>query len=172
MYDLQYAHAIPSLQEAIARMRLHAEHHLLFASVAPLEMDAGSSLEGGEEGCGNGQAFVMGGLVWEVGAGRRMEEYAVMWIGQESAALTQLLLTFNTCKVRCATKPLDHWTADQVVVRVLTRCHCLSGWCSSVGMTLRSEWCMRTWAINRLCSGGGKVAASTCPPTRGQGLRA
>ena len=101
MYDLQYAHAIPSLQEAIARMRLPAEHHLLFASVAPLETDAGSSLEGGEE------AFVMGGLVWEVGAGRRMEEYAVMWIGQESAALTQLLLTFNTCKVRCATRPLD-----------------------------------------------------------------
>ena len=112
VYDLQYAHAIPSVQEAIAELRLPTEHHLLFTSVAPLETHAGSSLEQGEEGCGNGQAFVMGGLVWEVGAGRKMEEYSIMWIGQETAALTQLVLTFNTCKVRSATTPQNRLLSE------------------------------------------------------------
>lgn len=43
--------------------------------------------------------YSLGGLVWNLPQGRKMEDYLLYWIGSPNAALQNVVLIFNGCDI-------------------------------------------------------------------------
>lgn len=46
-----------------------------------------------------GNRFNIGGLVWELREGHKMEDYLLFWIGPDNSAFANAVLTFNGCEI-------------------------------------------------------------------------
>lgn len=46
-----------------------------------------------------GTRYHIGGLFWDLPRERRMEDYSLFWIGAESSAFANVVLTFNSCEI-------------------------------------------------------------------------
>ncbi|XP_024931113.2 uncharacterized protein LOC107405985 [Ziziphus jujuba] len=46
-----------------------------------------------------GNRYSIGGLVWELREGHKMEDYLLFWIGSDNAAFASVVLTFNGCEI-------------------------------------------------------------------------
>ncbi|EHA8588737.1 2-(3-amino-3-carboxypropyl)histidine synthase subunit 2 [Cocos nucifera] len=43
--------------------------------------------------------YSLGGLIWTMPVGHKMEDYLLFWIGSENPAFTNVVLTFNNCEI-------------------------------------------------------------------------
>ena len=46
-----------------------------------------------------GTRYNIGGLVWNLPEGHRMEDYLLVWIGADNSAFANVVLTFNGCDI-------------------------------------------------------------------------
>lgn len=46
-----------------------------------------------------GNRYSIGGLVWELREGHKMEDYLLFWIGSDNSAFANVVLTFNGCEI-------------------------------------------------------------------------
>ncbi|XP_020532590.1 2-(3-amino-3-carboxypropyl)histidine synthase subunit 2 isoform X2 [Jatropha curcas] len=117
IYGLEYAHAIPHIKEkfmAASSIESGPKHsQSLFADVMCSVInpfDSHKNSDGlpkllGDYNASNdvdaavGSKHKIGGLIWELPNGRRMEDYLLVWIGSDSSAFANVVLTFNGCEI-------------------------------------------------------------------------
>ncbi|KAF2321959.1 hypothetical protein GH714_004845 [Hevea brasiliensis] len=46
-----------------------------------------------------GSSYRIGGLIWELPNGHRMEDYLLVWVGSSNSAFANVVLTFNGCEI-------------------------------------------------------------------------
>ncbi|CAI0458920.1 unnamed protein product [Linum tenue] len=116
LYGLEYAHAISHIQDVVVSVlsSLNAstsscEYH--FADVASRVTDPPKLCENSEnlrpdcdcdtscEGVTSGFTGSIGGLIWSLPKGSKMEDYSLYWIGSENSAFANAVLTFNGCEI-------------------------------------------------------------------------
>lgn len=47
----------------------------------------------------SGNVYRIGGLVWELPEGRKMEDYLLFWIGSDNSAFANIVLTYSGCEI-------------------------------------------------------------------------
>ncbi len=96
LFELEYAHAMEKLEEEMRRQL--SEQVFVFAQVPSCEMEPLLGGGGGtsQEPKSKLQEHRIGGLKWCLTEQHVMEDYAILWIGEEGAALTNVMLTYNT----------------------------------------------------------------------------
>lgn len=47
----------------------------------------------------SGNVYSIGGLVWELPEGDKMEDYLLFWIGSNNSAFANIVLTYNGCEI-------------------------------------------------------------------------
>ncbi|KAG8484156.1 hypothetical protein CXB51_022907 [Gossypium anomalum] len=112
LYGLEYAHAISHIKEALVEAMPKTKLELIFADVMcsfinPLEDHRKSDELGYLGSCSSvkslgvatGTRCTLGGLIWDLLEGRRMEDYLLLWIGPDNAAFSNVVLTFNGCEI-------------------------------------------------------------------------
>ncbi|WJX16458.1 hypothetical protein P8452_06479 [Trifolium repens] len=117
LFGLEYAHSIQQIRKALlesstsCKSDLKSEFH--FADVPSPYMFPSKDikkLSGIQEeacGCGNnsssdgpsGTIYNIGGLTWKLPEGQSMEDYSLIWIGQDNSAFANVVLTFNACDI-------------------------------------------------------------------------
>ncbi|XP_021292568.1 2-(3-amino-3-carboxypropyl)histidine synthase subunit 2 [Herrania umbratica] len=112
LYGLEYAHAISQIKEALVEATPRAKVELQFADVMcsiinPLEDNRRSngllgllgSCTNNSSGAETGTRYSLGGLIWDLPEGQRMEDYMLLWIGPDNSAFANVVLTFNGCEI-------------------------------------------------------------------------
>ncbi|MFQ6632160.1 hypothetical protein Gotur_009755 [Gossypium turneri] len=112
LYGLEYAHAISHIKEAMVEAMPKTKLELIFADVMcsiinPLEDHRksdelgylGSCSSVTSLGAATGTRCSLGGLIWDLLEGRRMEDYLLLWIGPDNSAFSNVVLTFNGCEI-------------------------------------------------------------------------
>ncbi|MBA0768081.1 hypothetical protein Gotri_016915 [Gossypium trilobum] len=112
LYGLEYAHAISHIKEALVEAMPRTKLELLFADVMfsiinPLEDHRKSDRFGYLGSCSSvnslsaatGTRCSLGGLIWDLLEGRRMEDYLLLWIGPDNSTFSNVVLTFNGCEI-------------------------------------------------------------------------
>jgi diphthamide biosynthesis protein 2 len=117
LFGLEYAHSIQQIRKVLlesstsCKSDLKSEFH--FADVPSPYMFPSKDikkLSGIQEeacGCGNnsssdgpsGTIYNIGGLTWKLPEGQSMEDYSLIWIGQDNSAFANVVLTFNACDI-------------------------------------------------------------------------
>lgn len=46
-----------------------------------------------------GSRHTIGGLIWDLPTGQKMEDYLLLWIGTDNSAFANVVLTFNGCEI-------------------------------------------------------------------------
>ncbi|KAK9268335.1 hypothetical protein L1049_000084 [Liquidambar formosana] len=118
LFGLEYAHAMQDIKEALvvessrlcgsrSRLELYCAE-VMCSDMNPSGDDKTSNGHLGpvescaaDEGCGvaTGARYSIGGLVWNLPAGQRLEEYILFWIGSDNSAFANVVLTFNGCDI-------------------------------------------------------------------------
>ncbi|TYH77244.1 hypothetical protein ES332_D04G139900v1 [Gossypium tomentosum] len=112
LYGLEYAHAISHIKEALVEAMPRTKLELIFADVMcsiinPLEDHRKSDGFGYLGSCSSvnslsvatGTRCSLGGLIWDLLEGRRMEDYLLLWIGPDNSTFSNVVLTFNGCEI-------------------------------------------------------------------------
>ncbi|KAK6261380.1 hypothetical protein QUC31_007196 [Theobroma cacao] len=112
LYGLEYAHAISQIKEALVEATPKAKVELQFADVMcsiinPLEDHRRSngllghlgSCTSNSSGAETGSRYSLGGLIWDLPEGQKMEDYMLLWIGPDNSAFANVVLTFNGCEI-------------------------------------------------------------------------
>ncbi|XVE64017.1 hypothetical protein DITRI_Ditri07aG0067600 [Diplodiscus trichospermus] len=113
LYGLEYAHAISRIKEALVEAMPKAKVELYFADVMcsiinPLEDHRksdgllgclGSCTSNNSLRATTGIRYSLGGLIWDLPEGQRMEDYLLLWIGPDNSAFSNVVLTFNGCEI-------------------------------------------------------------------------
>ncbi|TYI66043.1 hypothetical protein E1A91_D09G197800v1 [Gossypium mustelinum] len=112
LYGLEYAHAISHIKEAMVEAMPKTKLELIFSDVMcsiinPLEDHRksdelgylGSCSSVNSLGVATGTRCSLGGLIWDLLEGRRMEDYLLLWIGPDNSAFSNVVLTFNGCEI-------------------------------------------------------------------------
>lgn len=47
----------------------------------------------------SGNVYRIGGLVWELPEGSKMEDYLLFWIGSNNSAFANIVLTYSGCEI-------------------------------------------------------------------------
>ncbi|KAI4373990.1 hypothetical protein MLD38_012041 [Melastoma candidum] len=100
LYGLEYAYAMTDVERATSGSMAKFSHFLC-SSLDPLET---VDVAGGTTGDGDirtkmGNRYIIGGLVWTLPEGQKMEDYLLYWIGSSNAAFQNVVLTFNGCDI-------------------------------------------------------------------------
>jgi diphthamide biosynthesis protein 2 len=45
------------------------------------------------------QKYSLAGMTWNISVEEKMEDYFIFWIGQDSSAFANIVLTFNKCEI-------------------------------------------------------------------------
>ncbi|KAG8500949.1 hypothetical protein CXB51_002963 [Gossypium anomalum] len=112
LYGLEYAHTISHTKEALVEAMPRTKLELIFADVRcsiinPLEDHRKSDGLGYLGSCSSVNSLVaatgtrcsLGGLIWDLLEGQRMEDYLLLWIGPDNSAFSNIVLTFNCCEI-------------------------------------------------------------------------
>ncbi|EEF31794.1 diphteria toxin resistance protein 2, dph2, putative [Ricinus communis] len=117
LYGLEYAHAIPHIRQeliAAASMQSRPRHsELHFADVMCSAINPSNNQKKSDEparligdcvatndvGEAAGCRHKIGGLIWDLSRGQRMEDYLLVWIGSGNSAFANVVLTFNGCEI-------------------------------------------------------------------------
>ncbi|CAH2063523.1 unnamed protein product [Thlaspi arvense] len=114
LYGLEYAHVIPCIQEELGLLSKKAESQLKFSVASVLcsfispSKDPRESMEhplpSGESDSDDNTSsssrnYKLGGLTWDLPEGNKIEDYLLFWIGTESSAFANVVLTFNGCDI-------------------------------------------------------------------------
>ncbi|XP_017607365.2 uncharacterized protein LOC108453646 isoform X1 [Gossypium arboreum] len=112
LYGLEYAHAISHIKEALVEAMPKTKLELIFAdvmcsSINPLKDHRksnglgylGSCSSVNSLGAATGTRCSLGGLIWDLLEGRRVEDYLLLWIGPDNSAFSNVVLTFNGCEI-------------------------------------------------------------------------
>ncbi|KAI4368298.1 hypothetical protein MLD38_016872 [Melastoma candidum] len=100
LYGLEYAYAMTDIERATSGSMAKFSR-ILCSSLYPLET---IDVAGGTTGDGDirtkmGNRYRIGGLVWTLPKGQKMEGYLLYWIGSSNAAFQNVVLTFNGCDI-------------------------------------------------------------------------
>lgn len=60
---------------------------------------AGSLTDDTSFGTTSSVTYSIGGLVWKLPEGRKMEDYLLFWIGSNNSAFANIVLTYNGCEI-------------------------------------------------------------------------
>ncbi|WOL01320.1 hypothetical protein Cni_G10036 [Canna indica] len=124
LYGLEYAHALVNLKAEVAESLLSSHSNsslkisyaevvgtVIYPSVDHLTEKAQVSSQydsltktritvgGDEREIKSGTYYGLGGLSWNIPTGHKIEDYLLFWIGPENTAFTNIMLTFNNCKI-------------------------------------------------------------------------
>ncbi|XP_021675876.2 uncharacterized protein LOC110661527 isoform X2 [Hevea brasiliensis] len=117
VYGLEYVHAIPHVREelvALSSMQSGPKHQdIHFADVVcsvinpsddqknpvGLPRPVGDYSASVEVEAAAGSSYRIGGLIWELPNGHRMEDYLLVWVGSSNSAFANVVLTFNGCEI-------------------------------------------------------------------------
>ncbi|PSS35729.1 Diphthamide biosynthesis protein [Actinidia chinensis var. chinensis] len=118
LFGLEYAHAMQDIKEAlvIALSRSHgstSSPEVRFADAMCSVMNPSENfrtsngllgLDGGltaNQDCGNetGRRYRIGGLSWSLPESHTIQDYLIYWVGVDSAAFANVVLTFNGCEL-------------------------------------------------------------------------
>ncbi|OMO49460.1 Diphthamide synthesis, DPH1/DPH2 [Corchorus olitorius] len=113
LYGLEYAHAISQIKAALMEAKPKAKTETIFAdvmcsSINPLEDHRnsdgllgllGSLTTNNSFGASSGPRYSLGGLIWDLAEGQRMEDYLLLWVGPDNSAFANVVLTFNGCEI-------------------------------------------------------------------------
>ncbi|CAF2048621.1 unnamed protein product [Brassica napus] len=107
LYGLEYAHVIPSIQEELGLSKPESQlkfsvANVLCSFISPSK-DPRESMEhpvpSGEDSLSSSRSYRLGGLTWDLPEGSKIEDYLLFWIGSDSSAFANVVLTFNGCDV-------------------------------------------------------------------------
>ncbi|KAL3814702.1 hypothetical protein ACJIZ3_015970 [Penstemon smallii] len=117
LFGLEYAHAIPEIKEIfacnIAKIRESTSmSEPLYADVSGSVMSpAEASTPANQLGLvdshivieslaeGTNKRYKIGGLIWRLPEGHKVEDYLLFWIGLDNPAFVNVVLTFNSCEI-------------------------------------------------------------------------
>ena len=114
LYGLEYKHLIQNIREEVVEARESKSQleiqfaEILCSNMNPSEKqtipDQGMLPDGvvpddKSFGLVAGNRYNIGGLVWELPEGRKMEDYLLFWIGSDKSAFANVVLTFNGCEI-------------------------------------------------------------------------
>ena len=118
LFDLNFAHAIPNIRKRLLENQLLTNVQVAEDSDKernPLYNLAEETNENGRDlqllestdkhtkpeptNCQPNTRYSCGGLDWVLPEDCKMEDAIIVWIGHESPALTNIMLTFNACTV-------------------------------------------------------------------------
>ncbi|XP_038712456.1 2-(3-amino-3-carboxypropyl)histidine synthase subunit 2 isoform X2 [Tripterygium wilfordii] len=116
LYGLEYAHAVPCIREALGEAARLSESisklHIDFADVACSVIDPSADCKRSDEllrpvtgyssvgsGAEPGTRHSIGGLIWDLPKGHKMEDHLLFWVGSENSAFANAVLTFNGCEI-------------------------------------------------------------------------
>lgn len=117
LYGLEYSYSIKNVREALVdALRLSESKSELGVHVADvmcsvanpsddnkssngLVVPAGDCTEDKTFGMAPGSTYSIGGLIWTLPDGHRMEDYLLLWIGSDNSAFANAVLTFNGCEI-------------------------------------------------------------------------
>ncbi|XVF09542.1 hypothetical protein REPUB_Repub07fG0102900 [Reevesia pubescens] len=125
LYGLGYAHAISHMKGALEEAMPKGKMELRFADVKcsiinPFEdLRTSNGILGCFGSCTNssldtatGTRYSLGGLIWDLPEGQRMEDYLLLWIGPDNSAFANVVLTFNGCEIVRYDATEDHLVTD------------------------------------------------------------
>ncbi|KAL0714805.1 hypothetical protein Bca4012_021784 [Brassica carinata] len=105
LYGLEYAHVIPSIQQelGLSKTEKFSVANVLCSFITPSK-DPRESMEhprpsGDEDSLSSSRSYRLGGLVWDLPEGSKIEDYLLFWIGSDNSAFANVVLTFNGCDV-------------------------------------------------------------------------
>lgn len=112
LYGLEYAHAIAQIKGALVEAMPNAKMEVHFADVMcpiinPLEYHRKSDrILGCLDSCGSnsidaatGIRYSIGGLIWDLPEGKKMDDFLLLWIGPDNSAFSNAVLTLNGCEI-------------------------------------------------------------------------
>ncbi|KAG4204958.1 hypothetical protein ERO13_A04G073032v2, partial [Gossypium hirsutum] len=112
LYGLEYAHTISHIKGALVEAMPRTKLELIFANVMCSIINSledhrksdrlgylGSFSSVNSLGAATCTRCSLGGLIWDLLEGRRMEDYLLLWIGPDNSAFSNIVLTFNGCEI-------------------------------------------------------------------------
>ncbi|CAM8920502.1 unnamed protein product [Rhodiola kirilowii] len=101
LYSLEYAYAMHSLRKQVNESIQALFAQVMCSFIIPKSSSNQVLFDGKkeveeEEDCGS--RYSLGGLVWTLPRGQTMEDYLLFWIGSDSPAFANAVMTFNGCQ--------------------------------------------------------------------------
>ncbi|ESQ38557.1 hypothetical protein EUTSA_v10028620mg [Eutrema salsugineum] len=101
LYGLEYAHVIPCIRELGLSKLKFSVANVLCSFISPSK-DPRESMEHpgpSSDNLSSSRNYRLGGLTWDLPQGNKIEDYLLFWIGSDSSAFANVVLTFNGCDV-------------------------------------------------------------------------
>ncbi|CAN8254199.1 unnamed protein product [Cochlearia groenlandica] len=109
LYGLEYAHVIPCIQEELTKTGSQLNisvANVLCSFISPskdpresMEHPGPSSKNDSSDSLSSSRHYRLGGLTWDLPEGHKIEDYLLFWIGSDSSAFANVVLTFNGCDI-------------------------------------------------------------------------
>lgn len=117
LYGLEYAYSIKHIREALVEASKLSESksklEVRFADIGCSVMNAsddhrnstrlvepaGVCTDDNVFGMAPANKYKIGGLIWTLPDGHRMEDYLLFWIGSDNPEFANVVLTFNGCDI-------------------------------------------------------------------------
>lgn len=113
LYGLEYAHAIPHIREALKEAScsdVSGPLEINYANVMSTVIYPAENHKSVNELAGGctaddissavaGTRYAIGGLIWNIPDGHKMEDYVLFWIGSDNSAFANVVLTFNSSEI-------------------------------------------------------------------------
>ncbi|XP_010418633.1 PREDICTED: diphthamide biosynthesis protein 2-like [Camelina sativa] len=106
LYGLEYAHMIPHIREELGLSKTVPQlkfsvANVLCSFISPSK-DPRESMEHPRpysDSLSSSRNYSLGGLTWDLPEGSKIEDYLLFWIGSDSSAFANVVLTFNGCDI-------------------------------------------------------------------------
>lgn len=111
LYGLEYAHVIPHIREELGLSKTGSQLKLSVGNVLcsfispsrdprePMEHPRPHSESDSSDSLSSSRSYRLGGLTWYLPEGSKIEDYLLFWIGSDSSAFANVVLTFNGCDI-------------------------------------------------------------------------
>lgn len=111
LFGLEYAHLIHNIrEEVVAACESRPQLEIQFAEVLCSDMNPSNKQNTSDQGMVRASVLIddngklagnrgIGGLVWKLREGRKMEDHLLFWIGSDNSAFANVVLTFNGCEI-------------------------------------------------------------------------
>lgn len=111
---MEYEHLIRNVKEEVLETcEPKSQSEILFSEILCSHMSPsktqkmagqdivipGVASDGKSSGLVADKRYSIGGLVWKLQEGRKMEDYLLFWIGPDNSAFANVVLTFNGCEI-------------------------------------------------------------------------
>ncbi|KAF3789919.1 Diphthamide biosynthesis protein 2 [Nymphaea thermarum] len=100
LFGLEYTHAIAGLKVAVmARSASQFDIRLHYADILFSVFDPTQGSCRQTDCTAHGRRYCLGGLIWEVPEGCKLEDCVLLWVGSDDAAFSNVVLTFDACEI-------------------------------------------------------------------------